>query len=637
MVSQRVLLYGRDEPLPEPTPLRAGPLTMWFDNGDLRTLRYGRREVVRRIYAAARDRAWGTAPNVLSDIHIDAHDDSFEIRYTCENRLNDLDFIWQGRILGHATGVIEFTFDGVARRAFLRNRLGFCVLHPPNAAGQMAIIEKVDGTTVRARFPRRIAPQKIVNGRIQPVAPFDEMRALSHTVAPGVTLHIAFEGEIFEMEDQRNWTDGSFKTYCTPLRLPFPIEMKEGERAWQKITLRVSSALSIESAKSGSRKSGVVPLTFSVLNSQFPIPQVGMCVSGDGNAITAKQAERLQALKIAHLRDDLPLWQADWKDRLKKAARDAALLGTKLELALFVSDAADEELRAFVAARNIASPSVARYLIFHRSERVTSRRWIELARQYLGRRATLYSGTHLFFTELNRDRPHATTRALLDGLCYSLNPQVHAFDNASLFESPEAQGETVRTFKTFAPGKPLAITPITLKPRWSLGDPGPEPAERRGEFDPRQRALLGASWTVASLSRIAQADGATSLTYYETTGQRGVMDGASVFPMYHVFADVAEFGGRVAQARSSDGLKVDGLALHKGKRLRVLLANLTNEPQWVQVKGIGEHSSVRMLQADNAEMAMFRPEAFRARPEHRLDGHTIALPPYAIARIDSSP
>ena len=635
MISPRILLYGRDEPLPEQTPLRAGPLTMIYENGDLRYIRFGRREAVRRIYIAARDRAWGTAPNVLSNVHMDVRDASFEVHYTCENRLNDLDFIWQGRITGHANGTIEFTFDGVARRTFLRNRLGFCVLHPTALAGRSASIEKVDGAVVQARFPRHIAPQMIVDGVIKPVAPFDDMRGLSYAVAPGVTLHIAFEGEVFEMEDQRNWTDGSYKTYCTPLRLPFPVEVKEGERIAQKITLRVNSELRIENSES-KRQRAPAPCQFTVLNSQFSIPKVGMCVARNGKSLTAKQAKRLRTLKPAHLRVDLPLWQADWKIRLKRAARDAAALATKLEIGLFVSDDAENELKAFARGIGRATLPIARYLVFHRNENRTGERWLALARQHLGKQANLYGGTNKFFTELNCNRPSSAMIELIDGLCYSCNPQVHAFDNASLVESPAAQGETVRTYRTFARGKPLAITPITLKPRWSLGDPGPEPDEKMDEFDPRQMSLFGACWTAASLSHVTQAGGATSVTYYETIGRRGIMDGAHVFPMYHVFADVAEFGGRAAQTRSSDGLKVDGLALRKGKRLRLLLANMTNEPQRVQVKGIGRRNLVRMLHADNAEMAMHEPEAFRAQPASRLDGSTITLPPYAIARIDST-
>ena len=49
------LLTGRDEAPPEQHLLQAGPLTMVFESGDLRYLKLGGREVIRRIYAAVRD------------------------------------------------------------------------------------------------------------------------------------------------------------------------------------------------------------------------------------------------------------------------------------------------------------------------------------------------------------------------------------------------------------------------------------------------------------------------------------------------------------------------------------------------------------------------------------------------------
>jgi hypothetical protein len=629
------ILFGSEQPLPKRIPLRAGPLTMIYENGDLRYIRYGEREVVRRIYAAARDRAWGTAPNVLSNVRMHVDENAFEIRYTCENQLNDIDFVWEGHLAGDANGTITFTFDGVARRDFLRNRLGLCALHPTRLAGARARIEKVDGTTTEATFPCRIAPQRVVDGVIKPVAPFDEMRALSHEIASGAWLHIAFEGEAFEMEDQRNWTDGSYKTYCTPLRLPFPVEVKAGERVRQKITL----TLEVDRSKNQESRIKTRPrgaITFSILEgSQFSIPKVGMCVSADGRALTSKQIARLRALKPAHLRVDLPLWTQDWPARLKHAAKQAEALGAALEIGLFVSDDAERELTAFEEARHSTSAPIARYLVFHRSENRTGERWLALARRCLGERAVIYSGTNKFFTELNANRPSRAMLDLVDGLCYSFNPQVHAFDHASIAESPEAQGETIRTYKTFAKGMPLAITPITLKPRWTLGDPGPEPDDRRGEFDPRQMSLFGAGWTVASWKHIAQAGGANSITIYETTGKRGVMDGRIVFPMYHVFADVAEFGGRVAASRSSDPLAVEGLALRKGKRLRVLLANLTDRPQTVTLRGLPPKARMKLLDEAAAKRAMQRPEAWRAEAGMPLDSHTFILPPCGIARIDA--
>ena len=64
-LSTNVLYYGKADPLPEQIALRAGPLTMLYENGDLRYLKLGEHEIVRRLYVAIRDRNWNTAANQL--------------------------------------------------------------------------------------------------------------------------------------------------------------------------------------------------------------------------------------------------------------------------------------------------------------------------------------------------------------------------------------------------------------------------------------------------------------------------------------------------------------------------------------------------------------------------------------------
>ena len=47
--------------------------------------------------------------------------------------------------------------------------------------------------------------------------------------AAGVADKVKFmQGDIFEMEDQRNWTDASYKTYVRPLALPWPYTLPAG-------------------------------------------------------------------------------------------------------------------------------------------------------------------------------------------------------------------------------------------------------------------------------------------------------------------------------------------------------------------------------------------------------------------------
>ena len=114
----------------EPALLRAGPLTVAYDNGDLRTVKLGDAEIVRRVLVAVRDRNWGTVPNRLSNTRIEQGADWFRITYDADSRQSGIHFSWQAQIAGEADGSLTFAFEGQARSTFLRNRLGLVVLHP---------------------------------------------------------------------------------------------------------------------------------------------------------------------------------------------------------------------------------------------------------------------------------------------------------------------------------------------------------------------------------------------------------------------------------------------------------------------------------------------------------------------------
>jgi hypothetical protein len=104
-------------------------------------------------------------------------------------------------------------------------------------------------------------------------------------------------------------------------------------------------------------------------------------------------------------------------------------------------------------------------------------------------------------------------------------------------------------------------------------------------------------------------------------------------------ADVGEFrGGEVIPAQSSDALKVDGLAIRRAGRTRLVVANLSPEPQEVTVRNVGDPVRVRLLDETNAQAALESPEAFRAEAgelKQTAGGELqLSLLPYAIARID---
>ncbi len=55
MLSQNALYYGKEDLLPEQIRLRAGPLSLIYEQGDLRYIKLGDREVLRWVYVAIRD------------------------------------------------------------------------------------------------------------------------------------------------------------------------------------------------------------------------------------------------------------------------------------------------------------------------------------------------------------------------------------------------------------------------------------------------------------------------------------------------------------------------------------------------------------------------------------------------------
>lgn len=658
MLPKNVLYYGKDEALPTRIPLRAGPLSLVYEEGDLRTIKLGDWEVLRRIYVAIRDRNWGTVLPVLSNLQMDIGEDAFHISYDVANKSGDIDFSWKGTITGDPQGTITFTMDGIAHTTFWRNRIGFCILHPAACAGTPCVIEHVDGTTEQADLPTYIRAD-------QPVQPFAELQALTHQVAPGVWAEVRFSGDIFEMEDQRNWTDASFKTFCTPLRLPYPVQIEAGTRVVQTVTLTIKDERpKAEGPALVASPAEALPVTFSLdtASATKPLPLIGLGVASHGQPLSEREVTRLKALHLHHLRVDVRFSDMNYPAALSRAATEARALGVPLEIAIFLSDQADEELRQFKPVLAEIKPPVATWLVYPAKELFWGgspvNEVLTLARQHLtdyDPLARFGGGTNADFIFMQRSLPRLS---LVDALAFAIVPQVHAFDNASVIETLEAQAATVASALRLAEGLPVMVSPITFKMRQNYYATGPEPETPPGELPPqvdvRQMSLFGAAWTAGSIKYMAES-GAHSVTYFETTGWRGVMEKetgsslpdkfrslpGSVFPMYHILADVGEFsGGQVILTRSSDNLKVNGLALRKDGRMRLLVANVSPQPQQVSVRNLGQQVRVHWLDETNAEAAMQSPEEFRVgQGEIRQTARGVlelSLLPYAIARIDTA-
>ncbi len=651
-------VFGSEaEPVP-PMSLRAGPLQLLYEpiSGFVRRVCLGEHEVLRGIYAAVRDQNWGAVPGILRETRREVAADSFGIEFEAEHRQGDIHFVWQGSLRGQADGTLRYEFDGEARSAFLRNRIGFCVLHPiRECAGVAARQQRVDGSMVESRFPETIEPQIFGQGS------FRDLRAVAHEIASGLWAEVEFDGDVFEMEDQRNWTDASFKTYCTPLALPFPVEIKAGTRVRQCVTLRlVGAASSAAGLRIEISEQPPEVVTISVADEPLTrSPQIGLGLASHGEPLTEAELARLRALRLAHLRVDLRLSAPDWPAVWERATREAGDLGVGLELALHLPHSREGDLVAMSRHLRHSPARLVRVLALRGGEAATSPQTLRCVRQVLsGFAAPVGAGSDANFCELNREQKLGRMAlAEADFFFWSINPQVHAFDPLSIVETLEAQASTLQTARAFAGGKPLVISPVTLKPRFNAvatGTPRPlRPGELPPPADPRQLSLFAAAWTLGSLASLAGA-GAESFTFYETTGWRGVMERecgsalpdkfpslpGDVFPIYHVLADLAGCDC-LAPTHVNSPSRLAALAAHNGEgRLCVLLGNLT--PRTLRVRLITPAPAImaRVLAADPVDSAIREGDRFRASAGKRhaaRDGIVeMQLMPHALACLSNT-
>ena len=62
---------------------------------------------------------------------------------------------------------------------------------------------------------------------------------LSYEMFDSIALNIRFDGIHFEMEDQRNWGDASYKIYSGSLLDPFPYKENKNSAFHQEIEITV--------------------------------------------------------------------------------------------------------------------------------------------------------------------------------------------------------------------------------------------------------------------------------------------------------------------------------------------------------------------------------------------------------------
>ena len=625
--SRAVLLYGTEEPVAPPRLLRAGPLSAEFEGGNLRYVRFDGQEVIRAISFLVRDRVWATCIPVLHDLSIEERADGFNATYeaTVEDRGQRL--AYTARIAGRPDGTLVFEAEARAETDFVTCRTGFVVLHPlDGVAGCPAEIEHVDGTREQGGFPRLIDPSQ----------PMLDLRALTHQTPGGVRVTCRMEGEAFEMEDQRNWTDASYKTYVRPLSKPWPFTLRAGEVLRQAVTLTCTGP-AVPAVHAGAE---AVQVTLGPSLGRMPEIALG-CTPDEAESALALP-DLLPESGVRRLVCRFDPAQVHGAAALDAYRRLAAQAGAAVELQLVVAslDGFEAEIEAAADVVRQAGLQLATLTVSPAPDlKSTSpgQPWPPCppldAIYRAARRAfpgvKLGGGMFSYFTELNRKRP---PRGLLDFLTFSTCPIVHVGDDRSVMETLEALPYVAESARAIAGGLPYAVGPSAIgmrdNPYGPAGLPNPHGVRQAMSGpDPRQAGLLNAAWTLGYAACFASG-GAWRIALSGTVGDFGIADASgTVHPVFYVLRGLAGLAGGELRA-SPTTAEQDLLALCAGPAL--WLANLTAEPRAVDVPPEFAGAGLHLLDAAWLAAADRTPGAFDRAPPRPAPGR-IVLDAYAVA------
>lgn len=587
---ERFRLFGTAAPPVESRLLSVGPLSVTLEDGNLRTIRFMGHEVLRGIAFLVRDKDWGTCAAQMSGLEIEAQDARFSLRYRATFTAPDGAVLTtEAEIVGTAAGRLEFSARFMADRDFETARAGFTVLHPlTGIVGAPVSVEHGDGAVEDARWPDLIEPWQ----------PFKDIRAITHRVAEDVVAETRLSGDVFEMEDQRNWTDGSFKTYVRPLALPWPYRIEAGADIRQSVTLAIRAG---EKARSASSGTGPIALTFTDTDVTFPTIGLGLrpeCLEAERQAVP-----HLADLGIGHLVAHFDPQAGHGLAALKGFAEIAAAAGLPitLELALPCEGEPLDELKAIAALCREAGLQPASLFVSPAVDRQSTppgSTWPgcpPLETVYRAAREAfpgipLGGGMMSYFTELNRK---CVPAGELDYLSHCTNPIVHAADDLSVMQSFEALSDVVRSVRALWPDMPYRIGPSTIamrqNPYGSATKDNPGGLRMpMANIDPRHNSQFGAAFAAAYAATVAPA-GLDVLTLATLAGPFGLVAGEgepsppqTLRPLARVLKALAAVSGkRLVQVTADRPSAVLGLATDD----TLLLVNLTPQAQSVDLAG----------------------------------------------------
>ncbi len=632
--SARAALFGTLEETAQGSLVEVGALTCRLDGESVRTVAWNGIEVVRAIAWPVRDQSWITLPQKTESESLDVVGN--EARYELAFSVADGGLQCRLSAVFASTGSIRVDLNMIATRDFDTNRAGFTLLHPvEGVAGEKLDILHSDGALEHSLFPRLISPAQ----------PAMDIAGLRHRV-DGVDVDIAFGGEVFEMEDQRNWTDASFKTYCRPLVVPFTYRIAAGETINQTVAITLSGENGTKTTVEASRPR---------LSVNGTMPEIALAVE-PGWLPGPGRVDLIEKTGVRSLRARIDT--AIDLDFLRETRQLASALKASVDLEIVVPQGGDPpphltEIDAATDAVNIQPERVLAvpepYLKSYQPsgpwpDGATPADCVRAARDVFGS-TSVGGGVLTNFTEFNRCRPDP---AQCDFVSHGTTAVVHAADDLSVCETLEALPFVFESALHWSEGKPYRLGLVSIGMRSNpygagVADNAEQIRQTMAEFDPRQCGIFAAAFAVGVL-HATQDFAVQSLALAAPAGPFGIVsqpqpvkrayfdesNDAVVYPIFHVVRAAAAMTGRTRIELSGLPNGLCGVASGTEDAWDMILANVTVRPLRLPLPA---PAAVRLLDTATFQDAVRDPEWLdNAEPTVCED---VTIPPYCVAFVSA--
>lgn len=456
----------------------------------------GGQEILRRIVVSVRDRDWREVPIIQWQVIGD--ETSMTAQIEARHTSDCVDFEWRGHLrVSSDLRRIQLQFEGRALRDMDVCRLGLVILHP---------VESMIGAEVTAHGPhglerlivsRMIHPQSIVKGLPSAMmAPFSVLEIEREDVG---LLRMELTGDLFELEDQRNWGDASFKTYCTPLSLGFPRHLTQGTLVSQAVEISYTPSFS---GQTGRRPHSGLPASTrmgaEIQSGRRPVQTEPSKKPAIGCVVTDAAFGRLMNASAIGAWDHLQLGSEAVTPEFVTRLLGVLPRSTQLELVVPVQQD-PARLNDVAGLFRGHEDRIARILVTDSKQALPSARDVASLRLMIAgallRNVPTFLMPRGYFVELNRGEP---LNFDVDGFAFPLSSTVHASDPESVIDNVAAASDMVATLRALTKGAQIAVSPLaayypTQELREGIGGP------------------LWGSWVTRTIARLSAA-GVTSIT-----------------------------------------------------------------------------------------------------------------------------